>query len=45
MVGGSVTPRWADRRVHGGLGVMLDDVIAGGYALVVMRSAVYFLAR
>lgn len=29
--------RWADRRVHGGLGVMLDDVIAGIYALVALQ--------
>lgn len=28
---------WADRRVHGGLGVMLDDVLAGLYALVVLQ--------
>ncbi len=31
--------RWADRRLHGGLGVMLDDVIAGAYALVVLQAA------
>lgn len=29
--------RVADRRVHGGLGVMLDDVLAGIYALVVLQ--------
>lgn len=29
----------ADRRVHGGLGVMLDDVLAGGYALIVLQLA------
>ena len=29
--------RWADRRVHGGLGVMLDDAIAGGYAWIVLQ--------
>ncbi|WIG54290.1 MAG: Phosphatidylglycerophosphatase A [Rhodanobacteraceae bacterium] len=29
--------RWADRRVHGGLGVMLDDVVAGVYALIVLQ--------
>ena len=28
---------WADRRVHGGLGVMLDDVAAGAYALIVLQ--------
>jgi phosphatidylglycerophosphatase A len=27
---------WADRRVHGGFGVMLDDVIAGIYAALVL---------
>lgn len=32
---------WVDRRVSGGIGVMLDDVIAGVYAGVV----VYFVQR
>jgi phosphatidylglycerophosphatase A len=27
---------WADRNVEGGLGVMLDDVIAGLYAAIVL---------
>src|SRR5438445_2229261 len=27
---------WADRKVDGGLGVMLDDVIAGYYAAIVL---------
>jgi len=36
--------RVADRRVHGGFGVMLDDVIAGVYALVVLQAAAYALA-
>ncbi|HEY1720845.1 MAG TPA: phosphatidylglycerophosphatase A [Magnetospirillaceae bacterium] len=27
---------WADRNIKGGLGVMLDDVMAAGYALIVM---------
>lgn len=31
--------RWADRRVQGGLGVMLDDVLAGIYALIVLQLA------
>jgi len=35
--------RWADRKVHGGLGVMLDDAIAGGYALAVMQIAALVL--
>jgi phosphatidylglycerophosphatase A len=30
--------RWADRRVHGGLGAMLDDVLAGLYALAVLHA-------
>jgi phosphatidylglycerophosphatase A len=34
---------WADEKLHGGLGVMLDDVIAGVYALIVMQLAVFFL--
>jgi phosphatidylglycerophosphatase A len=27
---------WADRRIRGGLGVMLDDVLAGGYAALAL---------
>lgn len=33
--------RVADRRVGGGLGVMLDDVLAGGYALIVLQVAAW----
>ena len=29
--------RLADRRVHGGFGVMLDDVLAGVYALIALQ--------
>jgi len=28
---------WVDRHVHGGLGIMLDDVIAGVMAAVVLQ--------
>lgn len=28
----------ADRKLHGGLGIMLDDVIAGIYALIVLQA-------
>jgi phosphatidylglycerophosphatase A len=28
--------RWADRHLHGGLGVMLDDLLAAVYALIVL---------
>lgn len=31
--------RWADRRVHGGLGIMLDDVLAGVLAWLVLQGA------
>jgi phosphatidylglycerophosphatase A len=30
---------WADRRVKGGLGAMLDDVLAGFYALAALQLA------
>lgn len=29
--------RWIDRRVHGGMGIMLDDVLAGIYALLTLQ--------
>jgi len=29
---------WADRRLDGGLGVMLDDMVAGGYVAVIMAA-------
>jgi phosphatidylglycerophosphatase A len=32
--------RWADRSVHGGFGVMLDDVLAGAMAFVVLQGAI-----
>lgn len=33
---------WADRRVGGGLGVMLDDVLAGIYAALALALALRF---
>jgi phosphatidylglycerophosphatase A len=36
--------RWADRRVHGGLGAMLDDALAGVMALVVVQAIVRLVA-
>ncbi len=33
----------ADRKVHGGLGIMLDDLLAGVYAWIVLQLLVYFL--
>lgn len=35
--------RWLDQRVHGGLGVMLDDVAAGIYGLVCLLVANWLL--
>ncbi len=34
---------WLDRRVHGGFGIMLDDVVAGVYALGVLQLAAWLL--
>jgi len=34
---------WADRRVKGGFGVMLDDVIAAGYTLLILAIALRIL--
>jgi phosphatidylglycerophosphatase A len=33
---------WFDRNVNGGLGIMLDDVVAGIIALAVIQGLVYF---
>ena len=30
---------WFDKHIHGGLGIMLDDVIAGLYALLILQIA------
>jgi phosphatidylglycerophosphatase A len=30
--------RWFDRNVHGGLGVMLDDIVAGILACALLHS-------
>lgn len=35
---------WVDRHVHGGLGIMLDDIIAGFMALAVLLMAEQLLA-
>lgn len=36
--------RQIDRRVEGGLGIMLDDVIAGVYALLVLQLLIFLFA-
>jgi phosphatidylglycerophosphatase A len=35
--------RWFDRHVHGGAGIMLDDVIAGVFAAALLQVAAYYL--
>ena len=34
---------WADRKVKGGFGIMLDDVLAAGYALLAMLAYRHFV--
>lgn len=36
--------RWLDRRVKGGLGVMIDDVVAGIIAAAVLAAGLHFLS-
>jgi phosphatidylglycerophosphatase A len=35
--------RWCDREVHGGFGIMLDDLVAGVFAATVLQGLVYLL--
>jgi phosphatidylglycerophosphatase A len=35
--------RWADRNVSGGLGIVLDDIIAGVIANALMRTVIHFI--
>jgi phosphatidylglycerophosphatase A len=34
---------WLDKHIHGGLGIMLDDVVAGLYALLAMQILLRFV--
>ncbi len=34
---------WIDKHVKGGWGIMLDDILAGVYALLVLQAAHFFL--
>lgn len=36
---------WLDRRVHGGFGIMIDDVIAALFSLVLMQVSFFVLAE
>lgn len=35
---------WLDQHIHGGLGIMLDDVVAGCYALLVLQLGYRFFS-
>jgi phosphatidylglycerophosphatase A len=37
--------RWLDRYVKGGLGIMVDDVLAGIFGFVVMQIAAFFMSN
>jgi phosphatidylglycerophosphatase A len=34
---------WLDNRLHGGLGIMLDDVMAGLYSLLVLQLGIWLM--
>ncbi|MFK7890798.1 MAG: phosphatidylglycerophosphatase A [Granulosicoccus sp.] len=35
---------WVDKQVHGGMGIMLDDVLAAVYSLIVLQLAYRFVS-
>ncbi len=35
--------RWLDRRVHGGLGIMLDDIVAGVFSLLILHLLIWLV--
>jgi len=34
---------WLDSKVSGGLGIMIDDIVAGIFSLLILHSILYFL--
>lgn len=32
---------WVDQHIHGGIGIMCDDIVAGGYALAVLQLGIW----
>ena len=34
---------WFDQQVKGGMGIMVDDIIAGLYALIIIQTLAYFI--
>jgi phosphatidylglycerophosphatase A len=37
--------RWVDRQVGGGFGIMLDDLLAGCYSLLVLQLLILFMGK
>ena len=35
--------KWLDQKVHGGFGIMIDDVLAGIFALICVQILAYFM--
>ncbi|WP_019614178.1 phosphatidylglycerophosphatase A [Psychromonas ossibalaenae] len=33
---------WLDKKVHGGLGIMIDDIVAGVFAAIVLQLLIHF---
>lgn len=36
--------KWLDAKVHGGFGIMIDDVLAGIFALICLQGLAYYFA-
>ena len=36
--------RWLDAKVHGGFGIMIDDVLAGVFSLLCLQGLAYYFA-
>lgn len=36
---------WLDKKVEGGVGIMLDDVLAGVYAAICLQIMIYLISR
>ena len=34
--------KWLDKKVHGGFGIMIDDVLAGMFAAICLQLIIYF---
>lgn len=35
---------WLDRRIHGGVGIMLDDILAAGFAIVASQGVLWLVS-